>query len=65
LFALRDVSYLSTHFVYQQRDQQKIGESRIFASHYFRPQASALLVFNLFAQGEAEPFIPVQEDASL
>ncbi len=54
---------VSTHFVYKQSGQKTIGESRIFASHYFRDRASALLVFNLFAQDDDKPFVPVQEVA--
>jgi hypothetical protein len=54
---------VSTHFVYKQDGQGAIGESRIFASHYFRDRASALLVFNLCRQKDDKPFVPVREEA--
>lgn len=56
---------VSTHFVYQKDGQSVIGDSRIFASHYFRPRASALLIFKLAYQEGNKPYIPVKEDSTL
>jgi hypothetical protein len=53
---------VSTHFVYKRDGQVSIAESRIFASHYFRDRASALLIFKLFQQKDDRPFVPVLEE---
>jgi len=56
---------VSTHFVYQKGKQETIGDSRIFASHYFRPRASALIVFRFaFVEGKT-PYVPTEEDSTL
>jgi len=58
---------VSTHFVYQQKRQSGLIDSRIFASHYFRACASALLVVKLLAEGKhgAGAYVPVKEDSTL
>lgn len=57
---------VSTHFVYQKGKKKTIGDSRIFASHYFRAKASALIVFRLtFEEGGKNPYVPTEEDSNL
>ena len=57
---------VSTHFVYQDRKQKTISDSRIFASHYFRARASALLLFRLVVEkGERLSYVPTHEDSEL
>jgi hypothetical protein len=57
---------VSAHLVYQPREGTQLQDHRILASHYFRPRASALLVFKLRAeQSPRGLYLPVKEDADL
>lgn len=61
---LEEGGSVSSHFVYKKGKQTQIGDSRIFASHYFRARASGLLVFKMLTRDGVD-YIPTEEDSSL
>ena len=64
-FELEEGGSVSTHFINKKKGQQAIGQSRIFASHYFRPKASALLILKVAFEEGDPPYVPVEEDSTL
>lgn len=62
---LEEGGSVSTHFINKRRAQETIGESRIFASHYFRPRASALLILKVALEEGNPPYVPTEEDSTL
>jgi hypothetical protein len=62
---LEEGGSVSTHFISKRMEQETVSESRIFASHYFRPKASALLILKVAFEEGTPPYVPIEEDSTL